>query len=132
MAPLLAVLGEGLAVVIRQLDSPLSTVIYHLNCSCSDKVSELDVVQASIPLGGGQGQPVSRHFQDEQFPGVGSNEVPQLSLLSQLGKVGSPKCVSFGFSGDKSDCYPGLVIILQILTGEGEQEQDSAVLGAWN
>ena len=83
-------------------------------------------------LGGGQGQPVSRHFQDEQFPGVGSDEVPQLSLLSQLGKVGSPKCVSFGFSGDKSDCYPGLVIILQLLTGKGEQEQDSAVLGAWN
>ena len=29
-APLLAVLGEGLAVVSSQLDSPLSTVIYHL------------------------------------------------------------------------------------------------------
>ena len=59
-APLLAVLGEGLAVVGSQLDSPLSTVIHHLNCS--DKVSEPDVVQACIPLGGGQGQPVSNIF----------------------------------------------------------------------
>ena len=84
-APLLAVLGEGLAVVGSQLDCPLSTVIGHLDCS--DKVSELDVVRAGVPLGGGQGQPVGRQRQDvEQFPGVGGDEVPQLGLLSQLGK----------------------------------------------
>ena len=44
-----------------------------------------------------------------------------------LGKVGSPKCVSFGFSRDKSDCYPGLVIlviILQLLTDEGEEDSE--------
>ena len=82
--PLLAVLGEGLAVVGSQLDCPLSTVIGDLDCS--DKVSELDVVRAGVPLGGGQGQPVNRQLQDvEQFP-VRSDEVPQLSLLSQLGK----------------------------------------------
>ena len=80
-APLLAVLGEGLAVVGSQLDCPLSTVIGDLDCS--DKVSELDVVGAGVPLGGGQGQPVNRQLQDvEQFPEVGSDEVPQLSCQS--------------------------------------------------
>ena len=68
-APLLAVLGEGLAVVGSQLDCPLSTVIGDLDCS--DKVSELDVVGAGVPLGGGQGQPVNRQLQDvEQFPTI--------------------------------------------------------------
>ena len=56
LAPFPTVLGERPAVVSCQLDSPISTVISHLNCF--DKVSELDVVPAGVPLGREQGKAV--------------------------------------------------------------------------
>jgi len=86
-APLLAVLGEGLAVVGSQLDCPLSTVIGYLDCS--DKLSELNIVRAGVPLSwvGGRASQSTDNFRmlnnSQQF---GSDEVPQLGLLSQLGK----------------------------------------------
>ena len=57
LAPLLAVLGEGLAVVGSQLDSPLSTVIGYLDCS--DKLSELESSLGQCPTCQGAG-PVSQ------------------------------------------------------------------------
>ena len=82
-APLLAVLGEGLAVVRSELNSSLSTVI-----DCSHEVSELHVVRVGVPLGRGQGQPVRRHLQDvEQLAGVRGEQLPQLSFDGQLLKV---------------------------------------------
>ena len=75
-----------LAIVSGKLNTSLSTVIGHLDCS--HKVSELDVVRVGVPLGRGQGQPVRRHLQDvEQLAGVRGEQLPQLSFVGQLLKV---------------------------------------------
>ena len=86
LATLLTVLREGLAVVSGQLHSSLCAVIGHLQSS--DKVSEDNVVLVGVPLGRGQGQPVTRHLQDvKHLPGVGGDEVPELFLSDKLDLV---------------------------------------------
>ena len=89
LAPLLAVLGEGLAVVGSQLDSPLSTVIGYLDCS--DKLSELNIVRAGVPLSwvGGRASQSTDNFRmlnSSQKSEVTRSHSSVVSLLSQLGK----------------------------------------------
>ena len=121
LGPLLTVLGEGLVVVSGQFHSSLHAVIGHLQSF--DKVSKLDVVRVGVPLGRGQGQPVWRHLQDvEHLPGVGGDEVPQLGLVRQLGEGRISKLdLVWSGQGHQLGRDPGLVIILQFVTGEGEQ-----------
>ena len=121
LAPHLTVLGEGLAVVSGQFQSSLHAVIGHLHTF--DKVSKLDVVRVGVPLGREQGQPVWRHLQDvEHLPGVGGDEVPQLGLVRQLGEGRISKLdLVWSGQGHQLGHDPGLVIILQFVTGEGEQ-----------
>ena len=63
------------------------------------------------------------HLQDvKHLPGVGGDEVPQLGLVRQLGEGWISKLdLVWSGQGHQLGCYPGLVIILQFVTGEGEQ-----------